>query len=495
MVEFVGQVLGDRYIIQSVLGQQKGRRTFLAEDAQTKASVVLKLLLFGPDFTWEDLKLFEREAETLKSLDHAAIPKYLDSFELKTALGDGFVLVQTFIEARSLQSWVTSGRRFSEADIKEIARSLLSILQYLHSRHPAVVHRDIKPSNILLGNRTAHSVGSIYLIDFGSVQVAQHGGTMTVVGTYGYMPPEQFGGRAVPASDLYSLGATLIYLASGQHPADFEYGEFSEALTTLSLSKSFKHWLSHLTQAKASDRIPSAATSLQQLTALPSARSEEKRLIKPTNSISSLKKLPLALKPKLNDFNVIATSEEIELAFLSARIVSSSQAYRQNEVDKAFLSILLLIAGIFFLYVVQSAVMMVLLMVFLLMLRVSKPKPYQIKHKGLAKLVLWFPSGGPLLLSLYDLPSKGIHDASSLREAKRGEPSISYQAVRSIETSIAKDKNMHLISFSLADFPPDSSSQVSEHPYFSIQATPAEVQWLCDHLSQWKGISVSTNFL
>jgi serine/threonine protein kinase len=117
------------------------------------------LLLFNPDFTWDDLKLFEREAEVLKSLAHPAIPKYLDYFEVETELGKGFALVQTYIEARSLQDWIQSGRTFNEEDIKAIAKELLGILDYLHNRQPPVVHRDIKPSNILLGDRSGHSLG------------------------------------------------------------------------------------------------------------------------------------------------------------------------------------------------------------------------------------------------------------------------------------------------------------------------------------------------
>lgn len=270
MRQLIGQTITRRYQIKSLLGKQRGRRTFLAEDIETRALVVLKLILFGPDFTWEDLKLFEREAETLKSLNHAAIPKYLDSFEVETDLGKGFVLVQTYIEARSLQDWMTSGRRFSEPNLKEIAQSILVILQYLHSRHSAVVHRDIKPSNILMGDYTAHSAGKIYLVDFGSVQVAQHGGTMTVVGTYGYMPPEQFGGRATPASDLYSLGATLVYLATGQHPADLGENSLAQAISTHpTLSSHFTHWIRQLTYAEAHKRISSAALAFHQLSHAP----------------------------------------------------------------------------------------------------------------------------------------------------------------------------------------------------------------------------------
>ena len=92
-----------------------------------------------------------------------------------------------------------------------------------------------------MGERSGNSVGQVYLVDFGSVQtvLAAEGGTRTVVGTYGYMPPEQFGGRTVPASDLYSLGATLIYLVTGTHPADLPQKDFRiqfEHLTKLSPS-------------------------------------------------------------------------------------------------------------------------------------------------------------------------------------------------------------------------------------------------------------------
>ena len=77
-------------------------------------------------------------------------------------------------------------------------------MQYLHSQTPPIIHRDLKPSNILLTDRSAHSQGQVYLVDFGSVQAPflQPTGTLTIVGAYGYMPPEQFGGRAEPASDL-----------------------------------------------------------------------------------------------------------------------------------------------------------------------------------------------------------------------------------------------------------------------------------------------------
>ncbi len=266
MDQLIGKLLYDRYRIQSLLGHQTGRRTFLASDLRTRTTVVIKLLLFGPDFTWEALKLFEREAEVLKALNHAAIPQYLDSFEVKTKQGNGFALAQTYIEARSLQDWVQSGRTFSEEDLKEIAKALLDILNYMHCRQPSVIHRDIKPSNILLGDRSGHSPGQIYLVDFGAVQTVVHGGTRTIVGTYGYMPPEQFGGQTTPASDLYALGATLICLAAGQHPDQLPQREMQILFENrVNLSVPLIDWLKWLTEPSLDRRLNSAKQALEAL--------------------------------------------------------------------------------------------------------------------------------------------------------------------------------------------------------------------------------------
>lgn len=268
MEQLIDRVLEHRYQIRSLLGRQTGRRTFLAQDLQTQKSVVLKLLLFGPDFTWDDLKLFEREAEVLRSLDLPTIPKYLDCFDVDTELGKGFVLVQTYIEAKSLQNWLDSGRTFSEEELISIATQLLTILEYLHNRQPAVIHRDIKPSNILLGDRSGNSPGQAYLVDFGSVKTAANGSTITIVGTYGYMPPEQFGGHTSPASDLYALGATIICLATGKHPSELPQKDMRiDFVDLVNLSSDLTNWLKSLTEISVDSRLKSASAALLALTA------------------------------------------------------------------------------------------------------------------------------------------------------------------------------------------------------------------------------------
>ncbi|MDJ0620764.1 MAG: serine/threonine-protein kinase [Calothrix sp. MO_192.B10] len=262
------QILNERYQIEQELGRQTGRRTYLAQDLQSQERVVVKLLLLGQDFDWQDLKLFEREAETLKTLEHPAIPRYLDYFELDTADNKGFGLVQSYVAGKSLESHLISGRTFSESEVKELAIALLEILRYLHQLKSPVIHRDIKPSNILLTERSGNSVGQVYLVDFGSVQnlAATEGSTITVVGTYGYMPPEQFGGRCVPASDLYSLGATLIYLVTGLHPTELPQKDLQiQFRQSCNLSEEFANWLEWISEPSLSQRFKSAKIAIAAL--------------------------------------------------------------------------------------------------------------------------------------------------------------------------------------------------------------------------------------
>ena len=262
------KILKERYVIQKQLSKNAGRRTLLARDLDTQELVAIKLLIFGEDFHWDNLKLFEREAQTLQLLSHPAIPRYLDYFDMDTPTGKGFALVQSYIPAKSLEEWLKSGRTFSEAEIKQLAKALLEILRYLHGQQPQVIHRDLKPSNILLANRSGNSVGDVYLVDFGSVQTlaARKGSTITVVGTYGYMPPEQFGGRNGPASDIYSLGATLIYLATGRHPAELSQDNVQIQFESIvNLNPDLIDWLKWMTQPSLNRRLASAGEALKAL--------------------------------------------------------------------------------------------------------------------------------------------------------------------------------------------------------------------------------------
>ena len=260
----VGQVLRDRYQLQQKLGYAANRQTWLATDLSTHSHqlVIVKLLAFVGEVQWEDIKLFEREADVLKQLDYPTIPKYRDYFCLNEQLL-WFGLVQEYIPGATFQDLLQQGKKFTEQQIRQIATDILNILVYLHELNPPTLHRDIKPSNLIWGED-----GRVYLVDFGAVQnkAASEKATFTVVGTYGYTPMEQFGGRAIPASDLYALGATLIHLSAGIAPADLpqknlqiQFAEF------VSLSPSFVAWLQQLCEPAIEKRFSTACVALSSL--------------------------------------------------------------------------------------------------------------------------------------------------------------------------------------------------------------------------------------
>ncbi len=254
-----GQILGDRYEVEKQIGKQTGRWTLLARDLQTQERVVIKLLFLADQLDSDDIKLFEREVEVLKALSHPLIPRYLGFFEQALPNDCALALIQTYVEGKSLEQCLQQGRIFTEAETKQLAKALLNILIYLHGQQPPVIHRDIKPSNILLANRQA------YLVDFGSVKTLTGNDNtgFTVVGTYGYMPPEQFSGRAVPASDLFSLGATLIALMTGTHPSSLpRRGAKLDTSRIANLSPEFADWLNWMIDPNLEKRAKSAQAAL-----------------------------------------------------------------------------------------------------------------------------------------------------------------------------------------------------------------------------------------
>ena len=153
----------------------------------------------------------------------------------------------------------------------------------------------------MLTDRSGNSVGQIYLIDFGAVKniAAADGGTITVVGTYGYMPPEQFGGQTTPASDLYSFGATLIYLATGRHPTELPSKDgkivFAESVQ---LNPQMMQWLEQLIEPSRDRRFRSATEALQSLK-FPRAKEPKIKLFKSTASGDEIVQQPSFSRIKL----------------------------------------------------------------------------------------------------------------------------------------------------------------------------------------------------
>jgi serine/threonine protein kinase len=251
-----------RYKILEILGQGGIGTTYKTEDLQTQATVALKVISLRQSADWKTLDLFEREVRVLQQLNHPAIPQYLDSFELDTPDDRLFCIVQALAPGKTLTQWIQDGWQPDEQMVQAIATRLLEILVYLQKLLPPILHRDIKPQNILRDRN-----GQIYLVDFGTVQdtyCQTITGGSTVVGTLGYMAPEQFRGKASLATDLYGLGTTLQFLLSGQDPNDLKQDRNLRLIlpTQLKISRRFKQWLQCCMEPIEEDRLPSAADAL-----------------------------------------------------------------------------------------------------------------------------------------------------------------------------------------------------------------------------------------
>lgn len=216
---------GGRYRVIEPIGAGGMCRVFLAEEPSGELWAAKEYrLVAAPD--WKSWELFERGAAVLSGLDHPGVPRFGELIRAEDDANPRLWLIEEYIPGANLRDLVASGTTFELVDVIRIGCSVLGVLDYLHRRNPAVVHRDVKPSNIILKPDRG-----VVLVDFGAVQQALGAQTMsgsaglggsTVVGTYGYMPPEQYMGRAQPASDLYGLGATLVFLLTGKEPAQLE---------------------------------------------------------------------------------------------------------------------------------------------------------------------------------------------------------------------------------------------------------------------------------
>jgi eukaryotic-like serine/threonine-protein kinase len=257
-------IIAQRYRIVAPLGQGAFGTTYEAEDLTNYQRVAIKALSLSQLTDWKSLDLFEREARVLANLDHPAIPKYLDYFHEDTAEDHQFYLVQELVVGESLAALVKKGWHSNEAEVKQIASQVLEILDYLHRLSPSVIHRDIKPQNII-----RRPDGEVFLVDFGAVQddyrqTLIRGGTF--VGTLGYMPPEQFRGQVFFASDLYALGATLLFLLTHRSPADLPQCRMKiDFRSRVQISPEFADWLEKMLEPAAEDRFKSASVALKAL--------------------------------------------------------------------------------------------------------------------------------------------------------------------------------------------------------------------------------------
>ncbi|PZO38662.1 MAG: hypothetical protein DCF19_15790 [Pseudanabaena frigida] len=260
----IGDVIRDRYRVLEILGQGGNGITYAATDLQQNKKMAIKALSLRHMHDWKQIELFEREAKVLSQLNHEAIPKYFDFFTIDTEEDRAFYIVQELAQGQNLAKLVEAGWRTNEKGVKKIAEQVLNILIYLHGLSPPVIHRDIKPHNLIYGDD-----GKVSLVDFGAVQDTYRS-TMargsTVIGTFGYMAPEQFRGQAVSATNLYSLGATILFILTHRSPSELPQERLRyDFRSKIQVSEQFADWLQKMVEPDLDDRFTSASDSLSTL--------------------------------------------------------------------------------------------------------------------------------------------------------------------------------------------------------------------------------------
>lgn len=230
-------LLNNRYRILKPLGQGGFGKTFLAIDEQdsqnsqditsfehpTGELCVIKQFLPQYQTLYYHQKaseLFHQETLRLAQLGkHTQIPQLLDTFEQ--------YLVQEWVDGQTLEQEFAQAGAFNEVKIRTLLNELLPVLQFVHAHQ--VIHRDLKPSNIIRRQSDVYGKqGQLFLVDFGAAKytTGKWQQTGTLIGSAEYAAPEQIRGRAVFASDLYSLGVTCLHLLTQMSP--FELYDCSE---------------------------------------------------------------------------------------------------------------------------------------------------------------------------------------------------------------------------------------------------------------------------
>ncbi len=260
-----GTVLNGRYEIARRIGGGGMGAVYLAKDRNLgDASRAVKEMVeahLDPGQHEKAVGDFKRESLLLTALEHPSIPTIYDYF-YDESLGR-FYLVMKYISGGDLASRLRNapGGRIDEKTVTDWGMQVADVLEYLHTRPKQIIYRDLKPANLMIDGNT----GRVMLIDFGIARwVKREEKGVTAVGTMGYAPPELFGGRVEPRSDIYGLGATMFHLLTGTDPQDnplliFDFAKNPRPRQiTPSLSSEMEQILMRSVEYRPEDRFASA---------------------------------------------------------------------------------------------------------------------------------------------------------------------------------------------------------------------------------------------
>jgi serine/threonine protein kinase len=202
---FRGQVLG-KYRILSSLGSGGFGTVYLAEDTWIDKKVALKV----PHKQNLDFSEMLKEARLLGSLDHPNLVAVLTAEKIESI----FFIVMEYVSGETLEHLIMREGPLDLGKALDFSCQICNAVDHAH--RAGILHRDLRPGNMLVSES-----GMVKVTDFGTsrfLEIAAHG--TTVIGSPPYMAPEQFHGKAVFASDVYSVGVTMYQMMTGSLPYD-----------------------------------------------------------------------------------------------------------------------------------------------------------------------------------------------------------------------------------------------------------------------------------
>jgi serine/threonine protein kinase len=257
-----GQILREgRYTVKNKVASGGQAVVYQAADADGNVVVLKEFqLTLGEslDVKIESAKDFENESALLDQLSHSGIVKLLDMFYEEGRM----YLVLEHVEGVSLRQYVKEKGPLAAEEIAELAEQMCEILKYLHGLTPPVVHRDFTPDNLILQPN-----GKLKLIDFSVAQKRKDkSATADCAGKHAYTPPEQFRGEAEPQSDIYALGATMYFLATGVEPTPISESQLPEGAGAIDGARlALSNVIAHATKLSVAERYESVEWLLNDL--------------------------------------------------------------------------------------------------------------------------------------------------------------------------------------------------------------------------------------
>lgn len=256
---------GGKYCIDSKIGVGGQGTAYLAHSREKLSEiddlVVLKEFILpvypDPRVRKKAAEKFQQEATMLSRLKHPQIVQFLDLF----VEDHRAYLVLERADGTTLKQLVETEGPQTESFTIDLAIQLCQILSYLHTQSPPVIHRDFTPDNLILGKDEI-----VRLIDFSVAQQLNSNITGSVVGKPNYLAPEQFRGKPTTVSDIYSLGATMYYLLTGEDPAPISVARPKEKRNEI--SRGLDDIIARSTQLESDRRYNSADVLLEDLAQL-----------------------------------------------------------------------------------------------------------------------------------------------------------------------------------------------------------------------------------